>query len=256
MNDVFISYAQEDEAFVKELDTLLSHEGFSVFWDRRIAVGQTWRNVIASALAEARCVVVVWSSHSIASEFVAEEADDAKARGILHPVFIDHVQAPLGFRSIQAADLTASPISIHSAEIRRLLDDIRSTLSRSPRSPGAPDEGEDRSERIDSNEPSIRTDGVYAEAATSTPSTPRFVIILIVILSAVVCLAFTISMITLFAASAYAACTGLVAIVASTRRFKWLNERRRLVVTTVAITGLGTMAIWRGLWFLIVKLAS
>ena len=85
---------------------LLQAQGLSVFWDRDIPPGKTWREHIGRALAEARCVVVAWSRASIASTFVAEEADDARARGILVPVLIDPVMPPLGFRSWQAAPLT------------------------------------------------------------------------------------------------------------------------------------------------------
>ncbi len=66
----------------------------------------TWRRYIGEALDEARCLVVVWSGHSVASGFVQEEADEENERGILIPVRIDDVKAPLGFRSIQHEDLS------------------------------------------------------------------------------------------------------------------------------------------------------
>lgn len=105
MADVFVSYAREDEARVGALVRLLEGHGLSVFWDRRIPPGSSWRDHIGRALSEARCVVVAWSTASVASDFVAEEADDARQRGVLVPVLIDDVLPPLGFRSVQAADL-------------------------------------------------------------------------------------------------------------------------------------------------------
>jgi hypothetical protein len=105
MADVFVSYAREDEARVAGLVRALQSHGLGVFWDRQIPPGRTWREHIGAQLAGARCVVVAWSKHSIGSDFVAEEADDARQRGALVPVLIDPVLPPLGFRSLQAADL-------------------------------------------------------------------------------------------------------------------------------------------------------
>ena len=65
----------------------------------------TWRSYTGKALEEARCVIVAWSAHSVASEWVIEEADKGKQRGILVPVRFDDVNPPLGFGGIQAADL-------------------------------------------------------------------------------------------------------------------------------------------------------
>lgn len=105
MADVFISYAREDEPRIGVLVRALESQGLSVWWDRQIPAGRTWREHIGAALGAARCVVVAWSTHSIGSHFVAEEADEGKQRQILVPVLIDPVLPPLGFRSIHAADL-------------------------------------------------------------------------------------------------------------------------------------------------------
>jgi TIR domain len=104
--DVFLSYAGEDEARARELATALGQSGFSVFWDREIPPGQTWHSYIGEALANARCVVVAWSRHSIASQWVLEEASEGRDRKVLVPVLFEAVQPPFGFRAIQAANLT------------------------------------------------------------------------------------------------------------------------------------------------------
>src|SRR3954449_11186901 len=103
---IFFSYAREDQARVTPLVAVLGARGWSVFWDRRIPAGKTWRDHIGRALDEARCVVVAWSEASIRSEGVIEEADDGRERGILVPAFLDPVRPPRGFRGIQAADLS------------------------------------------------------------------------------------------------------------------------------------------------------
>ena len=103
--DVFLSYAGEDEARARELATALGQSGFSVFWDREIPPGQNWHSYIGEALTHARCVVVAWSRHSIASQWVLEEASEGRDRKVLVPVLLEAVQPPFGFRAIQAANL-------------------------------------------------------------------------------------------------------------------------------------------------------
>jgi hypothetical protein len=107
MADVFISYAREDQEQVKRLVEALEKLGLSVFWDRTIPVGQTWRMCIGNALNAASCVLVVWSRHSITSEWVPQEADEAKSRHVYIPVLLDSVIPPLGLRNTQAADLVS-----------------------------------------------------------------------------------------------------------------------------------------------------
>jgi TIR domain len=105
MSDIFISYANKDRPRAQMFVQALEGRGWSIFWDRTIPVGKTWRETIGEELREARCVIVLWSRTSVASDWVHEEADDAKRRGILVPVPIENVQPPIGFRSIQTADL-------------------------------------------------------------------------------------------------------------------------------------------------------
>jgi hypothetical protein len=108
VTDVFISYKREDEVRVGRLAMALEKAGLSVWWDRGLPGGESWRTNITNALAEARCVVVVWSHGSVGVEgaFVRDEAGRAMGRGILVPVMIDAVAPPLGFGELQAIDLT------------------------------------------------------------------------------------------------------------------------------------------------------
>ena len=107
MTDIFISYKREDEARVAPIMEGLRGAGLSVWWDRDIAGGASWRQSIHEQLETARCVIVVWSETSVGplGEFVQDEAGRAKARGVLLPVRIDHITEPLGFGEIQSLDL-------------------------------------------------------------------------------------------------------------------------------------------------------
>jgi formylglycine-generating enzyme required for sulfatase activity len=123
--DIFLSYAREDEARARELATALGQRGFSVFWDREVPPGQTWHSYIGEALANARCVVVAWSCHSIVSDWVIEEANEGKRRRILVPVLFEAVQPPFGFGGIQAASLIDWRPGRSSPAFDRLLDAVQ-----------------------------------------------------------------------------------------------------------------------------------
>ncbi len=58
------------------------------------------------AINNSRCVVVVWSKHSIQSEWVLEEASRGKSRNVLLPIRIDAIEPPFGFGMRQAGDFT------------------------------------------------------------------------------------------------------------------------------------------------------
>ena len=105
MTDVFISYASEDRTRAKKLAEVLEAKGFSVWWDRNIVAGQTYDEVIERELETATSVVVLWSRHSVVSEWVKNEAQVAVERGTLVPALIDAVKPPLEFRRKQTADL-------------------------------------------------------------------------------------------------------------------------------------------------------
>jgi TIR domain len=105
MADIFVSYAQEDESKAEALAGALRGEGWSVFRDRAIPPGQRWDEHIGRQMEYASCVVVLWSEAAVGSHWVLEEAEAGRQRGILVPVLIEAQLPPLGFRTIQAADL-------------------------------------------------------------------------------------------------------------------------------------------------------
>jgi hypothetical protein len=133
MSDIFISYASEDRPRAQMLAQTLEDRGWSTFWDRTIPIGKTWRETIAKELADARCVIVLWSTTSIISRWVQEEAEDAERRGILVPVLIESVHPPIGFRSLQAADLVNWNPPEQTQTFRRLLADTEKLIGTPPK---------------------------------------------------------------------------------------------------------------------------
>ncbi len=103
--DIFISYTHEDTGIAKRLADDLAARGWSVFWDRVLLPGSTWRTQIQSALVSAKVVVVLWSQRSVVSRWVEIEADHAFQRDAYLPVKIDNASLPLGLGHVQVADL-------------------------------------------------------------------------------------------------------------------------------------------------------
>ncbi|MDJ0739180.1 MAG: toll/interleukin-1 receptor domain-containing protein [Gammaproteobacteria bacterium] len=106
MSQVFISYASSDRETARSLAALLEQQGWSVWWDRHIPPGRSFDDVIEAAIDAAGCVVVLWSRAAVASDWVKAEAEEGLRRGILVPAMIEAVRIPLGYRRIQAADLS------------------------------------------------------------------------------------------------------------------------------------------------------
>ena len=108
MSEIFVSYKREDEKRVGRLVRALEGAGWSVWWDRGLPGGESWRSQIQTALDAAKCVIVAWTRESVgpAGDFVRDEAGQAKRRHALVPVMLERVDPPLGFGEIQAIDLT------------------------------------------------------------------------------------------------------------------------------------------------------
>ncbi len=132
MSQVFISYASEDRPWVEPFAKTLEQQGWSVWWDRQIPTGHSYDDVIWTALQAAACVVVIWSNASIASEWVKEEASDAKKRNILLPIRIDEARPPFGFSRRQTQSLVGWQEGVSHPGYEQLLKDIATLLKAPP----------------------------------------------------------------------------------------------------------------------------
>ncbi|MEJ1970821.1 MAG: TIR domain-containing protein [Rhizomicrobium sp.] len=138
MADIFISYAREDREWVEKLATALQGEGYSVWWDWDLLVGKRYRETIESELTTCKATVVVWSQHSIKSDFVRDEAEEGQQRNILVPVIKDGVRPPAGFRQLQNADLSAWTGDPDHVEFHHLMRGVSHLIGRPGNTAGAP----------------------------------------------------------------------------------------------------------------------
>lgn len=129
MTRIFLSYAREDQAVAQRMVDALAREGLEAWWDHEIPPGRSWDEVIGGRIASASVIVALWSTNSIMSNFVKEEAQLAYDAGKLLPVRIDEVDPPMGFRRMQAANLIGWRGEAEHRQWRVLVDEIRARLA-------------------------------------------------------------------------------------------------------------------------------
>jgi TIR domain len=132
MTDIFFSYSSRDRERVLLLRNALVDIGFAVFWDQEVPAGTDWDSWIRRHLQESKCAVVVWSSHSIASDNVRHEATIAKQQNKLVPAMLDVLgadQFPMGLYTVQAANLTGWAGNRDDQEWLKLLNQIETKLT-------------------------------------------------------------------------------------------------------------------------------
>lgn len=105
---MFVSYARPDLGLAEQLATALTARGLDVWWDRHLIAGVDFRSALEEEIERADAVVVVWTSNSVRSRWVCEEAALAVEREKLYPVAIGATRPPLGYRTFHT-------IKIHSA---------------------------------------------------------------------------------------------------------------------------------------------
>src|ERR1700731_4055758 len=98
MADVFVSYSREDFHAVERVVRFLKANKISVWWDPAIAPGERFGEAIPDALKQSCCAVVAWSRYSVKSDWVLDEAGEARKRGILVPLNLDGTEVPFSFR--------------------------------------------------------------------------------------------------------------------------------------------------------------
>ena len=133
MADIFISYAREDAVRAHALADALASLGWSVWWDDSVRAGAPFDQVIDEQLDLASCVVVIWSTASVASNWVRAEASTADDQGKLVPVSFEHdLRLPVRFRQLKAAQLTSTDLREPGTGAVELLADLAALTGKQP----------------------------------------------------------------------------------------------------------------------------
>jgi formylglycine-generating enzyme required for sulfatase activity len=136
LSDIFICYSRSDRALADQLVQRLRAAGWSVFIDVQTRVGERWHKTLQREMHAAQAFVALWSERSIDSDYVLEEAEYGKRKGILVPAFIERVDFPYGFSRIQTADLVGWAGEPDHPGLAQILDALRQQLGGAEASPG------------------------------------------------------------------------------------------------------------------------
>ena len=132
---IFISYSKADPEPTRALADFLTAQGYSVWWDTNLTSGEVFREVIDRELAAADAVIVIWTAHSVASNWVIAEADDAARRGKLITVRTKDLEPwripkPYNTYHTDIVDGGHAVLGCHSAGCRRSASTARRPGSR------------------------------------------------------------------------------------------------------------------------------
>jgi len=125
VSDVFVSYDRDDRDTAEQIARGLEAAGLSVWWDRNLQGGAEFGPEIEHQLNAAATVVVLWSAASRDSNWVRDEAQQARDDNKLVPVRLDRSPPPLGFRQTHTLDFDGWTGDPSSSDFVRLVESIR-----------------------------------------------------------------------------------------------------------------------------------
>lgn len=127
---IFVSYKREDRRQIEPLIDIIAAQGWSVFWDPKIAPGSpNWDMLLERKLMAAKCVLVAWSAAAATSHYVRTEAHHGRSCNTLVAVTFDGT-VPATFALAQTVDLTGWSGRADDPRIAGLLDGIGRMLQR------------------------------------------------------------------------------------------------------------------------------
>lgn len=107
MANVFLSYQKRDAPLALRVVQLLNRAGLTVWWDNDLTPRESWDRIIDREIHQADKVLVLWTPHSVQSEWVRIEANYALncTPSKLVQARFDAAQVPIAFSMRQYVDL-------------------------------------------------------------------------------------------------------------------------------------------------------
>lgn len=108
MPDIFISYSSKDIQYVRIIASYLESNGWDVWWDQNLNIGDDFQLKLNDRLIDSKAVVVLWTKNSVKSQWVRAEAVAAQRDMKLFPVRagnLPYEEIPPPFNLIHAIDL-------------------------------------------------------------------------------------------------------------------------------------------------------
>jgi hypothetical protein len=128
--DIFISYKSERRKAAEHLAAVLTHYGYSVWFDYQLIKGSDFGLQIGRRIREARALVVLWCSRSVESRWVVEEAALGDRLGTLIPVVIEPCELPVGFQRQDYIDMSAWDGAPRGHQLDPLIDAVEQRTGR------------------------------------------------------------------------------------------------------------------------------
>ncbi len=131
MGAIFLSYDRDDRACAERIARVLKAAGHSVWWDRHIDSGEEFAEQIVAELNKAEAILVAWSTRSVKSRWVRDEAAVGGDTGRLVPVSLDGSPPPMGFRQFHTMDLSGWKGGKRDDRTKQLLHAVDKRLNKS-----------------------------------------------------------------------------------------------------------------------------
>ncbi len=142
MTDVYLSHAPGDRPLAAALAGRLAQRGRTVFWDLDSLPEDEADDAAEAALAQAGCVVVIWSAAALAGgSWVPAEATEAARRSALIGLLVEQVRPPRKFRKAPTFDLAGWDGDAGPPQLEPLLAAIDEMVVAAPVSARAAGEG-------------------------------------------------------------------------------------------------------------------
>lgn len=129
MADIFISYLSVNRPLANRVADVLQDKGLTVWFDRELQTGMTYREEIAREIATAPIVLLIWTADALRSPWVLDEAETARRRGALLTVVVGSTVVPRNLRGTVVSSISDGATGPSAGETDLIYDAVADVLS-------------------------------------------------------------------------------------------------------------------------------